>query len=125
MSPAIARLTTIVLDCPEPAKLAAFYAALLGHEVAGAEGDWVQLAGPEPVLAFQRATDHQPPQWPDGPPQQVHLDVEVDGYEVAHELVVSMGATPLEPTTPPSAGEAPGFRVYADPAGHPFCLCLP
>jgi hypothetical protein len=63
-------------------------------------------------VAFQRAPDHRAPTWP-GPavPQQIHLDVMVDDQAAAHERVLALGATPL-----------PGDHVYADPAGHPFCL---
>ncbi|HEY7361132.1 MAG TPA: VOC family protein [Streptosporangiaceae bacterium] len=35
--------------------------------------------------------------------------------DAAEAQVLALGATRL-----PSA--EPGFRVYADPAGHPFCL---
>lgn len=41
----------------------------------------------------------------------------------AHERAVELGATPLLPTTAPEPDKTSGFRVYADPAGHPFCLC--
>jgi len=57
------------------------------------------------------------PRWPDPAfPQQFHLDVMVDDIDEAEPKALALGATPL-----PS--EEDGFRVYADPAGHPFCLC--
>lgn len=34
---------------------------------------------------------------------------------------MSLGATVLKEPDDDSAPDA--FRVYADPAGHPFCLC--
>lgn len=62
-------------------------------------------------LAFQLAPDHVAPTWPDpSVPQQVHLDVMVDDVDHARPLVVELGATLLSDD------------VYADPAGHPFCL---
>jgi hypothetical protein len=69
---------------------------------------------PDPAgVAFQVAPDHQPPQWPDpNRPQQVHLDVMVDDQAAAEARVIELGARPL----------AGGDHVYADPAGHPFCL---
>lgn len=71
---------------------------------------------------MQLAPDHIPPQWPDGTPQQVHLDLWVEDFPAAHEHVMSLGARMLkeaEYTEEPDA-----FQVYADPAGHPFCLCF-
>jgi hypothetical protein len=63
-------------------------------------------------LAFQLAPDHQPPAWPDpARPQQVHVDVMVKDVAVAGPRVLALGATRLN-----------GDDVYADPAGHPFCL---
>ena len=51
-------------------------------------------------------------------PQQIHLDVVVDDLDTAETEVVALGATKSE--------HQPGttFRVFLDPAGHPFCLCL-
>ena len=62
-----------------------------------------------------------PPDWPDGAPQQIHLDLWVDDPTAAHEHVMSLGATVLKEA---EDGDSPdAFQVYADPAGHPFCLC--
>jgi hypothetical protein len=64
---------------------------------------------------------HVPPDWPDGTPQQIHLDLWVDDPAAAHDLVMSLGATVLKDA---EDGDSPdNFQVYADPAGHPFCLC--
>lgn len=113
----IGRLNTVVLDCPDPVALAQFYSQLLGQPITRREDDWVALGGEGSTrLAFQLAANLQPPQWPDPDrPQQFHLDVEVDDIEVAERQVLALGATRL-----PS--DESGFRVYADPAGHPFCL---
>lgn len=50
-------------------------------------------------------------------PQQMHLDVSVDDLDIAEAAVLKLGATKHE--------HQPGtsFRVFLDPAGHPFCLC--
>jgi hypothetical protein len=117
---AIATLGAVVLDCREPLPTAEFYSALLDVPIARTEDDWVQLAPSGGVaLAFQLAPDHVPPVWP-GPvhPQQFHLDVDVPDLDVAEEQVLAIGARKHE--------VQPGttFRVYLDPAGHPFCLCL-
>ena len=69
-------------------------------------------------LSFQLAPDHQPPVWPSADrPQQFHIDVTVDDIGKAEPQVLALGARKHE--------VQPGtdFRVYLDPAGHPFCLC--
>jgi hypothetical protein len=47
----------------------------------------------------------------------------VDDFVTSHRRAVELGATPLSPTSEPEPGDDDSFRVYADPAGHPFCLC--
>ena len=63
--------------------------------------------------------DYRAPQWPGQEhPQQEHLDLWVDDLDAAEVQVLALGAT--------KHAVQPGqsFRVYLDPAGHPFCLCL-
>lgn len=116
MGTMIGKLTTFVIDCPDPRALAEFYAELTGLKVDAEVEDWVWLGDSPPRMAFQRALDHKPPRWPDPEfPQQYHLDIEVDDIATAEPKVLALGATRL-----PGGGES--FRVYADPAGHPFCL---
>ena len=120
------RLDTVVLDCPDPGELARFYSGLLGQEV-DPDGDatWQSLSGDGSgvVIAFQRAARYVAPSWPDGAPQQLHLDLTVEDMAAAHGRAVALGARPLDPLDDPTEEETRGFRVYADPAGHPFCLC--
>ena len=113
----IGKLTSVVMDCPEPRALARFYSELLGLPVTYEDDDWVDVGAGKPWrLSFQLAPDHRPPRWPDPPcPQQFHLDVRVDEVETSEKAVLAAGATRL-----PGGGSH--FRVYADPAGHPFCL---
>ncbi|WDZ87326.1 VOC family protein [Micromonospora cathayae] len=118
----IGQLRSVVVDCPDPRALAAFYAELLGLSVAEEDSDgddWVVLGGPRgrhPRIAFQLAPELRPPTWPDpAVPQQFHLDVSVDDVDAAEQRVLALGARRLP-------GEGDDFRVYADPAGHPFCL---
>ena len=75
----------------------------------------------EPRLAVQFAPGHVPPNWPDGTSQQIHLDLFVDDVRAAHDEVISLGARLLKTTDDIESTE--GYQVYADPAGHPFCLC--
>ena len=104
----------MILDCPEPRALVEFYSALLGQPVTYDSADFVVVAAAATSsgLAFQRAPDHRPPTWPDPEvPQQIHLDVMVDSVVEAEAFVLNLGATRLA-----------GDGVFADPAGHPFCL---
>ena len=73
---------------------------------------------PDPrALAFQRDADYEPPSWPDpGRPQHEHLDIRVDDIESGQEAVLRLGARLLR------GEQGTGFRVFADPAGHPLCL---
>jgi len=127
----IGRLSNVVLDCPDPRALARFYSEVLGMPVTRDGRDWVDLgAADEMRLSFQRAADHQPPRWPDPAfPQQFHLDVDVADIDEAERRVLALGATRLpwgsaEEEAKGMREPVPaGFRVYADPAGHPFCLC--
>ncbi|MEU8204537.1 VOC family protein [Streptosporangium sp. NPDC049046] len=118
----IAQLRSIVLDCPDPRRLADFYSALLGWKVTGVEDDWVVVTGDGPGrLCFQRVPDYRPPEWPTAErPQQFHIDVTVEDFDEAEKGVLALGASkhPYQP------GEDEGFRVFLDPAGHPFCLCV-
>lgn len=111
----IGRLHHVVVDCPQPAALAGFYSALLGLPVTYTSNDWVVIAKNDATsgIAFQLAPDHQPPQWRDpNHPQQFHLDVMVDDLDATGPVVLELGGDLL------SAED----HVYADPAGHPFCL---
>jgi catechol 2,3-dioxygenase-like lactoylglutathione lyase family enzyme len=109
----IGRLHHVILDCPDPLRLAAFYSRLLGQPVTYRSDDFCVVARDEHTsgLGFQLAPAHVGPTWPDpNVPQQMHLDVMVDDVSKARAEVVDIGARHL-------SGD-----VYADPAGHPFCL---
>jgi predicted enzyme related to lactoylglutathione lyase len=112
----------VVFDASDIGAESAFWAGLLGGRVE-AEDDWhsVYDADGRPRIGVQLAPDHRPPEWPDGTPQQLHLDLFVKNVRAAHEEVMSSGARLLQPADDLDA--AAGFQVYADPAGHPFCLC--
>ncbi|MDT4911648.1 MAG: hypothetical protein QOC66_776 [Pseudonocardiales bacterium] len=111
----------VVFDAADLREESGFWAALLGGTVE-AEDDWhsVYVDG-QPRLGFQLAPDHVAPDWPDGTPQQIHLDLYVDDVESAHREAMALGAKLLKSAENPDSAE--GYQVYADPAGHPFCLC--
>lgn len=119
---ALARLRSVVLDCPDPRSLAEFYRRVVGGEITFAEADWVVLTVDGLRLAFQQADDFAPPTWPTGErPQQFHLDVTVEHVNAVEPQVLALGATKHAVQPGEMAGDT--FRVYLDPAGHPFCLC--
>jgi len=98
-------LWRVVIDCDDATEMSAFYAELL-------RGD------PVPELAFQEVSPYFAPRWPDPAfPAQMHFDVKVSDRTNVQERIERLGSVRL----PPRGGSCP---VYADPAGHPFCLCL-
>ena len=109
-----------MIDCADPRSLAEFYAGFLDMPERSTNGEgWVEISRTDrrlPGLAF-RQSQSPPPRWPDpAHPQQMHLDVWVDDSKSAADRVLRAGATEL----PPMGGSCP---VFADPAGHPFCIC--
>jgi catechol 2,3-dioxygenase-like lactoylglutathione lyase family enzyme len=134
---AIPVIRQTVLDTTDPRRLAEFYRQLFGLRYrAGDEPpgpgqpdshgqDWLILTSPGggAVLAFQKVGELPEATWPDGPvPQQLHLDTTVPtmaDLDVAHQRALALGARVLEDRS--DDPEEP-LRVYADPAGHPFCI---
>jgi len=111
----------LIIDCPDPQALARFYSELIGAEIVGYDPDWAEIALPigRPLLAFQQVENYNPPQWPSQDvPQQMHIDVKIDDFDAAEEAVLKLGATKTGSGTE-------SYRVYLDPAGHPFCLIKP
>jgi catechol 2,3-dioxygenase-like lactoylglutathione lyase family enzyme len=119
----VARLTAPVLGTPDPRGLARFYQRLLGWPIRDDEAEWVTLrpADGSTGLSFQLETDHVPPVWPPEPgaqQMQLHLDLQVDDLDAASAVAEDAGARRLGG----HEDEDEIVRVYADPAGHPFCL---
>ena len=126
----------VVLDCTDARRLAEFYRQLLGWQYRPGDeppsagepdpngADWLVLQNPDGVgMAFQQVPEFPEPTWPDSTqPQQMHLDMAVPtsaDLEVQHERALSLGARLLYDRT--DDPEEP-LRVYADLAGHPFCI---
>lgn len=111
----------IVFDAADLHAESTFWAGLLGghvfedeawHSVIDSAGEW--------RIGVQLAPDHAPPDWPHGTPQQVHLDLHVHDPRAAHEEAIALGARVLQ--SAPDLDSDEGHQVYADPAGHPFCI---
>lgn len=112
--------SVVVFDAADLHAESSFWAGMLDgsvfddeafHCVIDAAGEW--------RIGVQLVPHHVPPDWPDGAPQQVHLDLHVKDARRAHEQAIGLGARLLQ------AGDLDaeeGHQVYADPAGHPFCI---
>jgi catechol 2,3-dioxygenase-like lactoylglutathione lyase family enzyme len=130
-------LRQVVLDCTNARALAEFYRQLLGFEyrpgdeppAAGASEpkgrDWLVLQEPGGTMrvAFQRVGELALATWPGGTvPQQLHLDLTVPSrqdLDAQHDRALELGARLMYDRS--HDVEEP-LRVYADPAGHPFCI---
>ena len=116
------RHQVVTFDAPDLAAESRFWAGVLGGEVDGDDHWHMVMVDGAPRIGVQLAPDHEPPKWPDGPTeQQVHLDLWVEDFAEAHEQVIALGAAVLKTAAGNTSGD--DFQVYADPAGHPFCLC--
>jgi Glyoxalase-like domain len=111
----------VVFDASDLASESAFWAGMLGGRVLADEG-WHNVVDADDrwVIGVQQAPNHIPPDWPNGNAQQVHVDLHVDDFADAHSQAMALGARLLHAAEDLTADE--GHQVYADPAGHPFCL---
>ncbi len=113
----------VVLDTPDPHALAAFWARIVGGSPVEWYDGWVTLEPPPhgQRLSFQRSVA------PVDPGAGVHVDVLVEDLEDAHRTVLDAGGRHLEERLSPRPGpdgQPVPWRVYADPAGHRFCLVV-
>lgn len=134
--PSYPTIAQVVLDTTDARGLAEFYRQMFG--LTYREGDeppprgapddrgrdWLVLRNPGGIeLAFQQVAEQVETTWPDQRvPQQLHLDTTVGSREeldAQHERALALGARLRLDRT--DGSEEP-LRVYADPAGHPFCI---
>ena len=114
----VMELFAVTIDAPDAAALAHFYADLLGMELTYEGPVGALITGDDKNVMFQLVSDYNPPQWLDpAHPQQAHLDILVDDLDAGEARALELGASRLED----GGGRS---RVFADPAGHPFCLSL-
>jgi len=112
------KLSSVAIDCPDAGRLAAFYADITGGKVTFRHETWATVNGPGGRIDFQTAPGYRPPTWPDPTSSmQMHLDFFVDDLAAAETRVLAAGATKYD-----LQQNDDHCHVYADPAGHPFCL---
>jgi len=102
----------LTIEAPEPPKLAAFWAELLGGEVSG-----TTVRGPETDLVFV------PESGPKAGKNRLHLDLasySPEGQRAKVERALALGASRCDI----GQGEVP-WVVLADPAGNEFCVLEP
>jgi len=112
------RLSSVTIDCPNAHELAGFYAVITDGRVTYRNDVWATVNGPGGRIDFQTVPEHRPPAWPDPTSSiQMHLDFIVEDREAAEARVLAAGATRFD--FQPNGDHC---TVFADPAGHPFCL---
>jgi predicted enzyme related to lactoylglutathione lyase len=115
--PALAKLTTVIIDSADPAKLAAFYRTVTGWDQTYSDDDFVYLGNGGPIqLGFQRVDGYRSAGWPDAG-KHSHLDFQVSDVDSAVRDLLAAGAT--KPDFQPGEGK---WVVLADPEGHVFCV---
>ncbi len=115
---AVARLASTSLDCADPVALADFWAALLGGEVAFSSDEFCAVRTDNGWIAAVKVADYRPPTWPSAEvPKQIHLDLATSDLQAAEAEALRLGARKAADQPAPDR-----WRVFFDPAGHPFCF---
>ena len=115
----VGTLWSVTLDCADPEPLAEFWSAALDGKIAHRSENFygVELPG-GPWIGAYKVPDFAPPEWPEGDqPKQFHLDLSVSDLDDAERSLLDLGARKAEHQPQPDR-----WRVFLDPAGHPFCI---
>jgi catechol 2,3-dioxygenase-like lactoylglutathione lyase family enzyme len=139
MADSYPRIAQVVLDTTDARALAEFYRQLFGLEYREGDApppsgepdpqgeDWLVLRNPAGGLdlAFQQTDGVRPSTWPDDEvPQMFHLDTVVpdtEELERQRSRALDLGAREIYDRS--DDPEEPLY-VFADPAGHPFCVLV-
>lgn len=117
------RLSALVVDAADLDSESSFWHRLLGGSMTKTVTHHFLHVDSFPVIVIQHAAGHVPPQWPNGVLQQMHVDLTTDDTAAADERVLGAGGRRLRPSDDAGASARhTGSRVYASPAGHPFCI---
>jgi predicted enzyme related to lactoylglutathione lyase len=105
-------IADIVVDCSDPARLASFWAELLGRPIAGSKGRyvWLEYSERAPGVGFQKVSEQKTGK------NRVHLDISVSDVAATSRRIEALGGSRVE------GYERGGFLVMADPEGNEFCV---
>ena len=113
----VARILSVVLDCAEPERLAAFWRALAGGEIdeRTRSADWVALRDVPTIghLGFQQVPEHKEVK------NRVHVDLDTDDIERSTRAAVELGAESVGGVIDEGTNL---LHVMRDPEGNEFCL---
>jgi predicted enzyme related to lactoylglutathione lyase len=113
------KITGIALDCVDVDELIKFYARITGVPVFFQSDEFACLNMTTYWLTTQKVDPYVAPTWPESTsPKQFHFEISATDLDEAEAFVLECGASKSEHQ--PSADGS--WRVYLDPAGHPFCL---
>ncbi|MEU3424194.1 VOC family protein [Streptomyces gardneri] len=116
------RISELVVDCADPARLAVFWSEVLGYVELGREGDGsieigppgTGFGGPQPTMILSPSSD------PRTGKLRLHLDVNPTDRDQDAELarLLALGARRAD------VGQdgTENWQVLADPEGNEFCL---
>lgn len=113
---------SVVLDCCDPAVVAAFWQAALGYDEVANDGTYIALRDPErkePTLVLQRVPE------PKSGKNRMHLDVFSTDFDSDRDRLLGLGATTLTATHVEAGDDSMQLTVLADPEGNEFCLLAP
>ncbi|KAA0023716.1 VOC family protein [Antrihabitans cavernicola] len=106
------------LDCADAEELGQFWADMLDGSIVHRSDTGVVILVGQSLLGATEVPDYQRPTWPAGAlPKQIHLELAVDDLDKAEAEAVELGARRAADQSDPTR-----WRVFLDPAGHPFCL---
>ena len=108
----------LVLDCADPARVAAFWAAALDYVNVGSAGAYVALyprERPGPKLLLQRVDE------PKAGKNRMHLDIETPDIHAEVVRLSALGASRISAATCSEHGST--WILMADPEGNEFCVC--
>lgn len=109
------RIQEVVIDCADPARLSAFWSAVLGTRAAVHDERWAVVDAGPLLLAFQRV-----PEPKSSPKNRLHVDVEVDDAAAAVAQAEALGARVTGQAEQDPDGN--GYVVLQDPEGNEFCF---
>lgn len=115
--PAVPTVNSIVINTADEERLAAFWAKLLGVDIAHRVEGFIWLEPQRPggySVAFQQVADPTPGR------RRLHLDTSVGDVDAATARIIELGGLHLE------THEVPGltWRVMSDPDGNEFCISV-